>query len=277
MDKIRLAASDLDATLLDEYSQLPPKFEQTVRALSRENVIFTAASGRPMCTLEKMFEPLLDSMAFIADNGGTAKYKGKTLFISNMPQEDWRAIAHTAAQAGDIGVLCGQECAYIEKCYEWVAKLISKFYPQIECVESLETLDAEADKFSIFLPKGNAQQAFDEVYGPIYGGKVAVVVAGSEWVDTMNLDVNKGAALKYIGRLLGIAPEEMMAFGDTYNDADMLQAVRYGFLMENGSEPLRAKVPFLAPANTEYGVIQVLERVIAQHAEVSPEDFVKAH
>ena len=26
MDRIRLIASDMDATLLDEYSQLPPKF-----------------------------------------------------------------------------------------------------------------------------------------------------------------------------------------------------------------------------------------------------------
>ena len=41
----------------------------------------------------------------------------------------------------------------------------------------------------------------------------------------------------------------MMAFGDTYNDAEMLQTVRYGFLMENGSEPLRQKVPFLAPSH----------------------------
>ena len=29
MDRIRLIASDMDATLLDEYSQLPPKFTET--------------------------------------------------------------------------------------------------------------------------------------------------------------------------------------------------------------------------------------------------------
>ena len=28
MDRIRLIASDMDATLLDEYSQLPPKFTE---------------------------------------------------------------------------------------------------------------------------------------------------------------------------------------------------------------------------------------------------------
>lgn len=34
MDGIRLIASDLDATLLDDQSQLPPDFAETVRALA---------------------------------------------------------------------------------------------------------------------------------------------------------------------------------------------------------------------------------------------------
>ena len=34
MDVIRLIASDLDATLLDGQSQLPPDFAETVRALA---------------------------------------------------------------------------------------------------------------------------------------------------------------------------------------------------------------------------------------------------
>ena len=37
MDRIRLIASDMDATLLDEYSQLPPKFTETIRALAGQS------------------------------------------------------------------------------------------------------------------------------------------------------------------------------------------------------------------------------------------------
>ena len=86
-----------------------------------------------------------------------------------------------------------------------------------------------------------------------------------------------GAALAKVGALLGIPADSMMAFGDTYNDAEMLQTVRYGFLMENGSEPLRQKVPFLAPSHREAGVMQVLHRVLAQNGCVCPEDFIPAH
>ena len=52
MDRIRLIASDMDATLLDEHSQLPPDFEQVIRALAQQGILFAAASGRPLYTLE---------------------------------------------------------------------------------------------------------------------------------------------------------------------------------------------------------------------------------
>ena len=44
MDQILLIASDMDATLLDENSQLPVDFEQTVRALAALGIRFAPAS-----------------------------------------------------------------------------------------------------------------------------------------------------------------------------------------------------------------------------------------
>ena len=41
--------------------------------------------------------------------------------------------------------------------------------------------------------------------------------------------VHKGAALAKVGALLGIPTDSMMAFGDTYNDAEMLTTAKYGF------------------------------------------------
>ena len=102
-----------------------------------------------------------------------------------------------------------------------------------------------------------------------------MAVAGKNWVDVMNPGVHKGAALEQLGRQFNIPSTGMMAFGDTYNDAEMLTAAKYGFLMENGSAPLRAKVPFLAPPHTQAGVMQVLHRVLAQDGWVCPADFIR--
>ena len=202
-------------------------------------ILFAAASGRPLYTLETMFPDLLEEIILIGDNGGAARWKGKDLFVSEMPAEGWRQLARSTKQAGDVGLLCG----------------------------------LQADKFTVYLPNDDSQKAFDRIYGAFHtgnGGAFSVAVAGRNWVDVMNPGVHKGAALAKVGALLGIPADSMMAFGDTYNDAEMLTTAKYGFLMENGSGPLRAQVPFLAPSHREYGVMQVLKQVLRQNGEVSP-------
>ena len=259
MDRIRLIASDMDATLLDEYSQLPPKFTETIRALAGQGILFAAASGRPLYTLETMFPDLLEEI---------------------IPAEGGRQLARSTKQAGDVGLLCGLQAAYAEKRDEKYDKVFKNFYTRVEYVDDLTAVEAAADKFTVYLPNDDSQKAFDRIYGAFRtgnGGAFSVAVAGRNWVDVMNPGVHKGAALAKVGALLGIPADSMMAFGDTYNDAEMLTTAKYGFLMENGSGPLRAQVPFLAPSHREYGVMQVLKQVLRQNGEVSPEDFVKAH
>ena len=92
MDRIRLIASDMDATLLDEQSQLPADFEETIHALAELGIRFAPASGRPLYTLEAMFPTLQDELVFIGDNGGAIRWKGQNLFTSEMSPEGWRAL-----------------------------------------------------------------------------------------------------------------------------------------------------------------------------------------
>ena len=276
MDNIWLIASDLDATLLDGQSQLPPDFAQTIRALSERGIRFAAASGRPLYTLAGMFAPLRDDVILVGDNGGAISWKGESLYVSEMDAADWRTLAGQARSAGHVGVLCGLETAYVETQFRQYDKVFKQFYTKVEYVPRLEDVIARVDKFTIYFPEGDSQKGFDMLYGPVWGGRFSVAVAGADWVDIMNPGVHKGAALLRLGERLGIPPEGMMAFGDTFNDAEMLKAAKYGFLVENGSPALRAEVPFLAPPNTEYGVMQILHRVLAQNGQVCEADFKKA-
>lgn len=277
MDRIRLVASDMDATLLDEHSQLPPDFLPTVRALAEKGILFAAASGRPLYTLTEMFPTLRDEMVFISDNGGAILWRGENLYTSEMAPSGWQKLARCTRQAGDVGVLCGLESAYVERQYQQYDAVMKQFYTRVDYVDDLTAVQAPADKFTVYLPRGNAQESYDSLYGPACGGEFSVTVAGRNWVDCMNPGVHKGAALTILGQRLGIAPAQMMAFGDTYNDAEMLRTAKYGFLMENGTPELRASVSFLAPSHRDYGVMQMLRQLLAQDGQVSPEDFVPAH
>ena len=257
MDVIRLIASDLDATLLDDQSRLPPDFAETVRALAERGIRFAAASGRPIYTLEEMFAPLQDDIILVGDNGGAICWKGESLYLSEMDVADWHTLAGQARSAGHAAVLCGLETAYVEEQFRPYDRVFKRFYTKVEYVPHLEDVTARVDKFTIYFPEGDAQKGYDALYGPVWGGRFSV-------------------ALLLLGERLGVLPEGMMAFGDTFNDAEMLKAAKYGFLVENGSPALREEVPFLAPPNTSSGVIQGLRRVLAQNGRVCESDFRRA-
>lgn len=204
MDRIRLIASDMDATLLDEQSQLPADFEETIHALAELGIRFAPASGRPLYTLEAMFPTLQDELVFIGDNGGAIRWKGQNLFTSEMSPEGWRALNRLTREQGDIAVLCGLESAYVERPFAVHDAVLRHFYTKIEYVDRLEDVAAPADKFTIYLPQHNAQQAYDTVYASqrsIY----SVAVAGECWVDIMNPGVHKGARPANAGAAVGPA------------------------------------------------------------------------
>ena len=276
-DHIGLIASDMDYTLLDENSRLPGGFAELVLALEEEGIYFAAASGRPLYTLEAMFPDLREHIALIGDNGGAIRWRGRDIYQSRMPAADYREMAAATREAGDIGVLCGMESAYVERQYQSYARVLGQFYTRVTYVDDLTALDVPADKYTVYLPRGDAQTAYDKRYGKLYAERFSVAVAGANWVDIMNRGVDKGAALRALGRSLGLEKANLMAFGDTYNDAEMLCCAKYGFLMSNGSQDLRARVPFLAPPHWDQGVLQIMRQVLAQSGWVSPGDSTPAH
>ena len=209
MDVIRLIASDLDATLLDGQSQLPPDFAETVCALAERGIRFAAASGRPIYTLEEMFAPLQDDIILVGDNGGAICWKGESLYLSEMDVADWHTLAGQARSAGHAAVLCGLETAYVEEQFRPYDRVFKRFYTKVEYVPHLEDVTARVDKFTIYFPEGDAQKDYDALYGPVWGGRFSVAVAGADWVDIMNPGIHKGAALLRLGESLGVLPEGM--------------------------------------------------------------------
>lgn len=180
MDVIRLIASDLDATLLDGQSQLPPDFTETVRALAERGIRFAAASGRPIYTLEEMFAPLRDDIILVGDNGGAICWKGESLYLSEMDAADWHTLAGQARSAGHAAVLCGLETAYVEEQFRPYDRVFKRFYTKVEYVPHLEDVTARVDKFTIYFPEGDAQKGYDALYGPVWGGRFSVAVAGAD-------------------------------------------------------------------------------------------------
>ena len=79
----------------------------------------------------------------------------------------------------------------------------------------------------------------------------------------MNRSADKGNALREVQQMLGVTPEETMAFGDNCNDIGMLQRAGESYAVANAHPEVKKTVKYIAPANTEDGVLQtVKERLL---------------
>jgi hydroxymethylpyrimidine pyrophosphatase-like HAD family hydrolase len=58
----------------------------------------------------------------------------------------------------------------------------------------------------------------------------------------------------------GLNASNAMAFGDNYNDMDMLASSGWGIAVANGREEVRALAKEITQANIDDGVAQAIER-----------------
>jgi hydroxymethylpyrimidine pyrophosphatase-like HAD family hydrolase len=88
-------------------------------------------------------------------------------------------------------------------------------------------------------------------------------------LEITDVHATKGLALIALGKHLGLSPEQMIAFGDTDNDIDMLKTVGIGVAMANARPEALAVADRVTRSNDEDGVAWAIEQwVLNQPHEV---------
>lgn len=262
MDAVRLIASDMDHTLLDELGELPPDFHDYVRRLNAVGITFVAASGRPFSGLKKMFPPH-DGVAYVGDNGGTVGHGDTVLFQSLLTPESYRAMAALAlGSTPGIPVASGVESAYALAAHREHEPYLSTFNPIVTFIDRFDDLDAAVNKFSVYLPSGDSRRYYEEVFAPAFAADFSVTVGGPLWVDLMNPGVHKGNGIRILAEHLGLARHELMAFGDADNDLEMLDEVQHSYAVRNAYENVLRRAKFVTGSNADHGVLTVIKQVL---------------
>ena len=96
---IKLIATDLDGTLINNKRSVPDDFEQVWNILHDNGIVLLASSGRDYSGASGFFGPLAEKMMFICDNGANIYDKGKVIETHNIPKEKVREIAKSNIEA----------------------------------------------------------------------------------------------------------------------------------------------------------------------------------
>ncbi|KAB7789899.1 Cof-type HAD-IIB family hydrolase [Bifidobacterium leontopitheci] len=269
---IRLIVADMDGTLLDGDSRIPDGFWPLLGELQARGVEFVPASGRQLATLQTMFshEQAAGVSSFVAENGNVVMADGDIVDVHGVGWDLTRDVIDMVDQAvasgrHDIGlVVCGLKTAYIQRADKPFVDECSKYYQALRIVDDLhDVLGTPGEtvlKLAIF-DFGAAEPMADELLSDI-ARTWAVVVSGAHWVDIMDPATNKRQGVVALQRSLGVTPAQTAVFGDYLNDLEMFDAGEWSFAMANAHPDLKQAAHYVAPANTEHGVLTVVRRLL---------------
>lgn len=257
---IKFIAVDMDGTLLDENSQLNPEFFNLYSQLEQKGIIFAAASGRQYYSLMETFAPVKERMMFIAENGTLVMHKGEELYSCEIDKPSIKSIIEQAREIqGAHIVLCGKHSAYIETQAPEALEEIAKYYHKCQYVEDLLEVNDDFIKVAICHFNG-AEELVYPSFNAKFGQSHQVVVSAKIWLDVMNAQASKGAAIEHLQKTLNFTHEQTMSFGDYLNDTEMLQASYHSYAMDNAHPKIKQIARFSAPSNRDAGVFTVINR-----------------
>ncbi len=258
---IKLIASDMDGTLLDDNKQLPPDFFEVVDRLDEKGIKFTVASGRTYAAVEHLFpEEYRTKLDYICDNGAYIMHEGKPIHITPLDRQTFEEFVHAAEQIGGLKLLvCAAGGTYHLHDDDEFNREVAKFYKNhIEC-DDLLAIDDVIYKLAVCDLQG-AQERGKPALDAIFGDRLNIQVSGVIWMDVMAGGISKGSALATMCGLLGIHRSEVMAFGDYYNDTDMLRTAGMSFAMENGNDYIKSICTHRAESNNSGGVTKAIRQ-----------------
>jgi Cof subfamily protein (haloacid dehalogenase superfamily) len=272
---LRAICTDIDGTLLNSRRELSERTISTIRNLVNTPVIL--ASSRMPAAMRHLQEELgILHQPLICYNGGyVIYYEGNApdpviLDSVQIPAAVCTAIAELAQHTTIHISIYQEDNWFAPRQDEWTAREINntKVVPTIQDLAltllQLHAAEKGAHKVMCMGPEDEIltlANALDEQYGT----QLFVYRSKSTYLEIAPRSISKATALELLLKqrfTMGI--DQVMAFGDNYNDIDMLAAVGMGIAVGNARDEAKAVAREVTLKSTDDGVAAAIEKYFAQ-------------
>ena len=266
---IKLIATDMDGTILDSQGFLDlPRLEKILDRLEEKGIRFVIATGNEIHRVRQLLGHLTDRVVLIVANGAKIFENNQLIQVETWDdelvekaltffkgQECQNQFVITSMNGGFVkdGTIFTQLDKFM------TPEMIELFYQRMNFVEELHPeLFGGVLKMSLVVGEDRTEQV-QEDFNQVFNGYVQAVSSGYGCLDIIQDGIHKSWALQELLKRWNIKPEEIMAFGDSENDVEMLELAGIAYAMENADEKAKAVATDIAPANSQGGVYQVIE------------------
>ena len=269
---IRLIALDLDGTVFDDQKRISPRTLAAIQAALEQGVMVLPATGRNLRGVPKEFLEMPGVRYALTSNGATVSVIATGRRLVNLPFDPVQAQkVYDAVQPFDcmMSIFIDGD-AYTSRENDARTEqyappeLLPYFRNSRHVVDDIHAfMQAHADgieKFSILYKDEATRDA-------AWAAATAAAPVEATTSVALNLElnapgVNKGRGLMTLAKELGLAPEQVMACGDSGNDLEMVRMAGLGVAMANATEPVKAVAKYITADNNHDGVAQAIEKFV---------------
>ena len=266
---IRVIATDMDGTLLDPKGQLDlPRLEKILDKLDQCDIRFVIATGNEVHRMRQLLGHLADRVVLVVANG--ARIFENNELIQAQTWDDAmvdKALAHfKGRECQDQFVVTAMNGGFVKKGTVFTEldkfmtpEMIEKLYQRMNFVDEFDpNLFGGVLKMSMVVGEERLDSVLQEI-NDLFDGHVRAVSSGYGCIDILQDGIHKAWGLVELLKRWNLKPEQIMAFGDSENDIEMLELAGISYAMENAEEAVKRVATKVAPANSQAGVYQVLE------------------
>ena len=260
----RLLAIDLDGTLLNPERIITSRTHKALQEAAAAGLTIVIVTGQSLPVLRYMCAELPLTAAQIIHNGAMIVDvdNNSILYEQPLPTEQILPALDALRRLGFYRVYHTHQGTYVDSDmpplhYSYRPPLppairiadITSIYPQ-PCIK----LAAVGEASSVREKRQELERLFAE--------KLYITQSAPRLLEMMHPDVSKDKALRIITQRAGIAPEEVVAFGDNHNDIGMLRFAGLGVAMGNASDEVKEAADYVTSSNADNGVARVIEEMV---------------
>ena len=264
---IKLIALDLDGTLYNSRKEITPVTRAALRKIAATGVKLVLASGRPAPGLQEA----AGLLGFARHGGGLISYNGgqvqdylseRVVYKNAIDRQIARQLVAHLANYSVTPIVEDGERIYTDNPagFQIQHESVNNRMPVERVVNVVQAIDFDPVKVLIAAPAERLQPLVEAIKQP-FAEQLDFVLSAPCYLEATAKGVSKATALARLCQEWGIAPHEIMAFGDAENDKAMLEYAGLGVAMGNATESVKAIARMITASNDADGIAQAIERV----------------
>lgn len=261
LEDYQLIALDIDGTLTNSDKVITEKTRKALIEAEERGIRLILASGRPIHGLRKLAEELeMDRHHGILEgcNGGRVEdaQTGQVLFERTLDYDMAVDIINHLSQF-DVSIMIPfEDTLYVNDKdgykVDYEASINNNMKVR-ECKDLVSAIHWPIAKILIAAEPEYLNEHIEEICAP-FRNDVDSMFTADFYYEIMPKGINKATALHGLLLKLGIAPGDVMAFGDAENDREMLQLAGMGVAMQNARPKLKEVADYVTKSNDNDGV-----------------------